>query len=81
MSLTLSLQFNPILSTTPSPPLCSFSRSLYVDDGLRKKLQPLMATAASLTADLAYMGKLLAAARTELYVIKKPHRFPAQQYQ
>ena len=68
-------------SSLPTDPPRPIPCSLYVDDGLRQKLQPLMATAASLTADLAYMGKLLAAARTELYVIKKPHRLPAQQYQ
>lgn len=54
--------------------------SLYTDDGLRVRFAPLLKTAADLTADLAYMGKLLKAARTEVYLLSHPRTFPTQQY-
>ncbi|KAI3437663.1 hypothetical protein D9Q98_000113 [Chlorella vulgaris] len=52
---------------------------LYTDDGLRARLQPLMATTNKLADDVSHMWRLLASANAELSFFP-PRRFPTQQY-
>ena len=53
---------------------------MYVDDGLRAKLAPVLAAGRGVSADLARMGALLESARAEFYILSTPHSFPVEKY-
>ena len=55
-------------------------RRMYVDDGLRAKLAPVLAAGRGVSADLARMGALLESARAEFYILSTPHSFPVEKY-
>lgn len=58
---------------------CLAGRDAWADAWARAR-RPRCARCAELSADLAHMGKLLDAAKSEVYIFRKPRTFPTEQY-
>lgn len=92
----LRLRLAPLLATSagegmqraaraPAPPLLLAAAAAAMPGrrrrrGWQRASLARSARRAELTADLAHMGRLLDAAKSEVYVFSKPRTFPTEQY-